>query len=224
MEYILIFLEGIITFISPCMLPMLPIYVSYFAGQTEAKNENKMKTLLNAISFVIGFTLVFMLLGIFSATLGTFLKENINIVNIVLGIIICIFGINYMGILKLPVINKSKGIDINISKYNIWTSFVLGIVFAITWTPCVGTFLGTALSIIIINGTILKGTVLILIYSLGLGIPFVVSALLIDRLNNTFDYIKKHYLVINRVCGAFLFVIGILMMTGLVNEYFKIMT
>ena len=224
MEYILIFLEGIITFISPCMLPMLPLYVSYFTGQNVDKKKSKMLALINATSFVIGFTLVFTLLGTFSATLGMFLKENINIVNIFLGLVIIIFGINYMGVINIPVINSSKGIKMNVDRYNLVSSFVLGVIFSITWTPCVGAFLGAALSIIVINGNALKGISLIIVYSLGLGIPFILSALLIDKFKNTFEYIKKHYLVINRICGAFLCVIGILVMTGLVNQYFKLIS
>ena len=221
MEYILIFLEGIITFISPCMLPMLPIYISYFAGRDDSKSS-KIVTVLNAVCFVIGFSIVFTALGVFSATLGTFLKNNNRIVNIILGIIIVIFGVNFMDIIKIPVINNTKGIKVNINKYNCVSSFILGVVFSITWSPCVGAFLGTALSIILVNGNVLKGTILIFIYCLGLGIPFVISAALIDRLKNTFDYLKKHYLLITRVCGAFLCVIGILMMTGTIDKYFML--
>ena len=223
MEYVLVFLEGIITFISPCMLPMLPIYISYFAGRDDSK-ASKTVTLLNAICFVIGFSIIFTALGVFSATLGIFLKNNNRIVNIILVIIIVIFGINYMEIIKIPGINNSKGIKININKYNCMSSVIMGVVFSITWSPCVGAFLGTALSIILVNGNIIKGTILILIYCLGLGIPFVISAILINRLKNTIDYIKKHYLLITRVSGAFLCIIGILMMAGTMDKYFMLVT
>ena len=222
MEYIIILLEGIITFISPCMLPMLPIYLSYFAGQ-ENEGKNTIKMLINVIAFVLGFTLIFTILGVFSATLGVFLKSNMKIINIVLGIIVILFGINFMGVINIPLLNKSKGIKIQKTKTTVISSFLFGVIFSITWTPCVGAFLGTALSIITVSSNILKGTTLILVYCLGLGIPFVISALLIDKLKNTFNSIKKHYKVINKTCGVFLCIIGILMITGLINKYFNLL-
>lgn len=223
MEYIIILLEGIITFISPCMLPMLPIYLSYFAGQ-ENEEKNTIKMLINVIAFILGFTIIFTLLGIFSASLGVFLKSNMNIINIVLGIIVILFGINFMGVLNIPLLNKSNGIKIKKTKATVISSFLFGVVFSITWTPCVGAFLGTALSIITVSGNLLKGVTLILVYCLGLGIPFVISALLIDKLKNTFNSIKKHYPVINMICGVFLCIIGILMITGMIDKYFNLIT
>lgn len=222
MEYVIILLEGIITFISPCMLPMLPIYITYFAGQ-EGKNQ-KSKTFFNVISFVIGFTIIFMLLGAFSATLGGFLKSNLKIINILLGVVIVLFGINFMEIINIPLLNKSKGIKSQNKKATMLSSFIFGIVFSVTWTPCVGAFLASALSIIVINGNMLKGILLILTYCLGLGIPFIVSALLIDKLKTTFSAIKKNYKLINIICGSFLCVIGILMATGLINKYFTLIS
>lgn len=223
MEYIIILLEGIITFISPCMLPMLPIYLSYFAGQ-KTDEKNTLKTIINVVSFVLGFTVIFVMLGIFSATLGMFLKNNMKIVNIILGIIVILFGINFMGIINIPIINKSKGIAAR--KFNVTaiSSFLFGVMFSITWTPCVGVFLGTALSIIVVSGNVLKGVTLILAYCLGLGIPFIISAFLIDKLKNTFSIIKKNYKIINTICGIFLCIIGILMITGLINKYFNLIT
>lgn len=223
MEYVIIFLEGIITFISPCMLPMLPVYVAYFAGKNY-KNKSKATILINAICFVIGFSIVFTLLGVFSATLGTFTKNNSKVINIILGSVIFILGLNFMEIIKLPFLNNTNGIKVNINKYNFISSFILGVVFSITWSPCVGAFLGAALSIILVNGNVLKGTVLILIYCLGLGIPFIISACIIDKLKNAFNYIKNHYMIITKVCGTFLCIIGLLMITGVIDKYFVLVS
>lgn len=217
MEYIIIFLEGIITFISPCMLPMLPIYLTYFAGK-DVQKKNTLHTLLNVLSFILGFTIVFTMLAVFSSSLGMLLKNNMSIVNILLGIVVIFLGLNYMDAIKLNIMNKN--IKFNNSTFNILSSFVFGIIFSITWTPCVGAFLGTALSMITINGSILKGIVLMLVYCLGLGIPFILSAFLIDKLKMVFDNIKKHYNIINKICGIFLCIIGILMVTGLIEKYF----
>lgn len=220
MDYLIIFLEGIITFISPCMLPMIPIYISYFAGQ-KSDEQSIYKTLFNVLGFILGFTIIFALLGVFSASLGILLKANMNIINILLGIIVAIFGLNFMGVINLRIINKSRGIKLQNSKVKFFSSFIFGIVFSLTWTPCVGAFLGTALSVITVSGNILKGFTLILMYCLGLGIPFLLSAFLIDKLKNTFDNIKKHYRVINIICGVFLCIIGILMITGMIDKYFS---
>lgn len=201
------------------MLPMLPIYISYFAGQENEQKKLKDK-IINVISFVLGFTLVFLLLGIFSATLGKLLKRYIFFINIILGIIVILFGLNFIGLLKIPFINKTKGIKLNRTKVTFASSFLFGIIFSISWSPCVGTFLGSALSLIIINGNLLKGILLILSYCAGLGVPFVISVLLIDKLKNTFNVIKKNYDIISKTCGIFLCIMGILIATGLINEYF----
>lgn len=221
MEYLIIFLEGIITFISPCMLPMLPIYLSYFAGQ-ETDEKNTKKLLINIIGFIVGFTAVFTILAVFSASLGILLKTNKEIINIILGIIVILFGLEYTGIINVRVLNKSNNMILKKNSLNFISSLVFGIIFSITWTPCVGAFLGTALGIITISRNVLKGITLILTYCLGLGIPFVISALFIDKLKNTFSFIKKHYKIINIICGIFLCIIGICMITGLIDEYFTI--
>ena len=220
MEYLIILLEGIITFISPCMLPMIPIYISYFAGQ-EVEERNTLKTLVNVFGFVIGFTIIFTILGVFSASLGILLKNNMNIVNIVLGIIVFLFGLGFMGVININRINNKKGIRLKNENMRFLSSLLFGIIFSITWTPCVGVFLGATLSMITVSSNIFKGITLILTYCLGLGIPFILSALFINKLKNTFAVIKKHYPVINKICGAFLCIIGILMITGLIDKYFS---
>ena len=222
MEYLVILLEGIITFISPCILPMLPIYISYFAGKNDNK-KNNISAVINSLSFVAGFTTIFVLLGALSASLGNLVKTHIRVIDIVLGIIIMIFGINYMDIIPIPFINKTKGLGLKNRAASVISSFVFGAMFSITWSPCIGAFLGTALSIILVNGNILRGVLLIITYCLGLGIPFVISTILINKMKNVFLFIKGHYKVINRICGIFLCVIGVLMITGLIDKYFNLM-
>ncbi len=215
MEYILTFIEGIITFISPCLLPMLPIYISYFAG---GKESSPQKTFLNVLGFIAGFTTVFILMGALAGTVGSFIKRYQEAVDIVTGAIVVFFGLNFLGVLKL---NIFKGISVNMknNRPGFISSLLFGIVFSIGWTPCVGAFLGSALTLASQQGEALKGILMLLTYSLGLGVPFAISALLIDKLKSTFDFIKKHYRIINAVCGAFLIVVGILMMTGLLGRF-----
>ena len=215
MDFFLTFLEGIITFISPCLLPMLPIYVSYFAGGEEEKTTKK--TLINSLGFVLGFTLVFVTLGAFSGALGSFFQRYKLVLNIVTGLIVIFFGLNFLGVLKL---NIFKGIKNPFAgkKLGFFSATLFGMIFSIGWTPCVGAFLGSALSLAAGQGDILTGVLLLLCYSLGLGIPFVISAVLIDELRGAFGFIKRHYRVINTVCGIFLCVVGVLMMTGLLDR------
>ena len=214
MQYFITFLEGIITFISPCLLPMLPIYVSYFAGG----NERKLKrTLFNAFGFVFGFTSVFVAMGALAGGLGSLLTQYRTIVNIVTGLIVIFFGLNFLGVFKL---NLFRGFSrSNAQKsLNFLSSFLFGIVFSVAWTPCVGVFLGSALSLASQQGHLLDGSLMLLVYSLGLGIPFVLSAVLIDKLKSTFSFIKRNYKIINFVSGILLILVGLLMVTGLLNK------
>ncbi len=214
MEYMTTFLEGIITFISPCLLPMLPIYLSYFAGgQGE---EKKSKAIINSLAFVMGFTVVFTLLGVFSQFLGSFLIKYQSTVHIVLGAIVVILGLQYLGVFSFNLFNKKGESKFTPQKgMNLFKSFLFGIVFSISWTPCVGAFLGAALAQASQAASMGKGVLLLLFYSLGLGIPFMLSALLLEQLQGAFTFIKKHYTVIRYISGGFLIVIGILMMTGI---------
>jgi len=213
LQYLITFLEGIITFISPCLLPMLPIYISYFAGG----EANRAKTVKNSLGFVLGFTAVFVCMGALAGSVGSFLKEYRTFVNIVTGLVVIVFGLNYTGILKFNIFKgiSNKG---DVSNMGFISSILFGIVFSIGWTPCVGAFLGSALMLASVEGKVLSGIIMLLLYSLGLGIPFVVSALLIDRLKSAFDFVKKHYRVINIVCGCLLILVGVLMMTGLLGR------
>lgn len=217
MAYFISFLEGVITFVSPCMLPMLPIYVSYFAGQNQ--DGERHKTLLNAIGFVIGFTVIFVLLGAFAGSFGRFLREYSTSVNILFGIIMILFGLNFMQIIYLPLINNSKQFSIKNAELGFISSLLFGIIFSVGWTPCIGTFLGSALMLAATQGENIRGILMLFCFCLGLGIPFILSAVLIDNLKSTFDFIKKNYRTINAVAGSFLVFIGILTAAGKI-EYF----
>lgn len=210
MQYFIAFLEGIITFISPCLLPMLPVYISYFANG----ENNRNRTFCNAVAFVAGFTAVFLVLGAFAGTVGAALKRYETAVNIVTGGIVVILGLNFSGLLQIGLLNRTKKPDVEIKTENIFSTFLFGMIFSIGWTPCVGAFLGSALMMASDRGTMAEGLLMLLVYSLGLGIPFLLSALLLDRLKETFKFIKKHYLWINRIAGTFLIVVGVAMMTG----------
>lgn len=212
MQYFISFLEGIITFISPCLLPMIPIYISYLMGSNEKSDKSRL--VKNSLGFVLGFTLVFVSLGAFAGTLGSFLTQHQRLVNLITGAIVIIFGLNFAGFIKIGFLNKSSAKKSFKLKSNFPSSVLFGIIFSVGWTPCVGAFLGSALLLASQQGSVLKGIIMLVAYSFGLGIPFILSAILIEKLKSTFEFIKRHYTAINRVCGIILIVVGIFMMTG----------
>ena len=214
MQYLISFLEGIITFISPCLLPMLPIYISYFAGGGERTTA---KTLKGAVGFVTGFTIVFVMLGALAGTVGSFLREYQTTVNIISGLIVIIFGLNFLGVFKLNIF-KGNQRSVKTDNMGFFSAVVFGMIFSVGWTPCVGAFLGSALMLASQQGHVLEGMGMLLCYSLGLGVPFLLSAVLIDQLKGAFNFIKRHYTLINRICGGLLILIGILMATGILND------
>ena len=217
MRYIITFLEGVISFISPCMLPMLPVYVSYFAGGSEKRKH----VFLRSLCFVTGFTLVFCALGLFAGTIGSFLSEYRTVLDLVCGLLVILFGLSYLEIVPLPFL---KGIRGQHEAGSAVSAFLFGMIYSVSLTPCVGAFLGSALMLAAEAGGALKGLSLLLVYSLGLGIPFVLSAVLIDSLRTTFAFIKKHYRVINTVCGLFLILVGIAMACGWLNRLLAVLS
>ena len=219
MQYVISFLEGIVTFISPCLLPMLPIYVSYFAGGGERSTA---KTLTCAGGFVLGFTAVFVAMGALAGTVGSFLVRYQTAVNIVLGGIVILFGLNYLGVLNLNIFKGMRG-EVKTADMNFLSAFVFGVVFSVGWTPCVGVFLGSALMLASQQGSALVGTLMLLCYSAGLGVPFLVSAVLIDQLKGAFTFIKRNYAIVNKVCGGLLIAVGVLMATGLLNRFLNML-
>ena len=220
MQYLISFLEGIITFISPCLLPMLPIYISYFAGGGERSTK---KTLTGAIGFVVGFTGVFTLMGALAGTVGSFLREHQTAVNIVSGLVVIFFGLNFLGVFKLN-LGKGSNRSVDTSNMGFFSALLFGVIFSLGWTPCVSTFLGSALMLASQQGQALTGMLMLLAYSLGLGIPFVISALLIDYLKSAFDWIKRNYRIINAVCGWLLVLMGLLMATGLMGRFLALLS
>lgn len=205
MDYVFTFLEGIASFISPCLLPMLPIYISYFIGEDD---KNTSKAVINASGFVLGFTVVFLILSIFASQLGIFISSNIKYIEIVFGIIIILLGLNYMEIFKIKFLNKSKVINANTKNLNFIKAMLFGILFSISWTPCIGTFLSSALLLVAKQQDMIKGILLMIVYSIGLGIPFIISVTLIEKLKEMFDYIKKNYNAIKKISGIILIIMG----------------
>jgi cytochrome c-type biogenesis protein len=227
MQYLILFLEGIATFISPCLLPMLPVYISYFA----AGETNRKRALTNSVGFVAGFTIIFVILGAFAGALGGLLAEYRLAVNLITGAIVIVFGLNFIGLINIGLLNmagggigsKARDRISAVKELRFFQSVLFGLVFSIGWTPCVSAFLGSALMLASQQGGMLTGILMLSVYSLGLGVPFVASAILLDRLKAAFDFIRRNYRIINIVSGLFLVAIGVLMATGLMGRYLSLL-
>ena len=206
MNVLLTFTEGVISFISPCMLPLLPVYATYFA----AGDVGKGKMFARAFAFMLGFTVVFVALGVFAGTLGAALAAHRTAVNVVCGIIVFAFGLGYLGLFRLPFSGMKSGRTPN----GVVSAFIFGLIYSVSLTPCVGAFLGAALMQAASEGGALQGAVLLLAYSRGLGVPFVVSAALLGCFQTAFGFIKRRYNIINPICGALLMAFGAWMIAG----------
>ena len=214
MTYLIAFLEGMITFISPCLLPMLPVYISYFAGGGQ---RSVRRTLTGALGFVFGFTVIFVMLGALAGTAGSFLKAHQTAVNVVSGLVVIVFGLSFLGVFQLSIFKGSSRMA-GAGSMGFAKSVLFGVIFSLGWTPCVGAFLGSALMLASQQGHAVQGMLMLLAYSLGLGIPFVLSAVLIDYLKTAFDWIKRNYRVINTISGLMLVLIGVMMATGTLGK------
>ncbi|AJC12567.1 cytochrome C biogenesis protein ResB [Berryella intestinalis] len=234
MDYIATFLEGILTFVSPCLLPMLPLYLAYFAGSSAESSETgsaassgasraTKTTVVNALGFILGFTLVFVALGALAGGLGGVLIRHATWVNVICGLIVILFGLNFAGVIRIPFLEGTHRLSTKVTLVSFPSAILFGIVFSLGWTPCVGAYLGSALALASTQGSVMQGITLLLAYSAGLGVPFLISALAIDKLSGAFSFIKRNYRIINLVCGVFLIVMGVLMITGQLTALMSIL-
>jgi cytochrome c-type biogenesis protein len=163
-----------------------------------------------------------MAMGALAGTVGSFFKEHQTIVDIISGLIVILFGLNYLGVFQIKFF-KGMNSQLDKSNMNFFSAMLFGIIFSVGWTPCVGAFLGSALMMASQEGQVLKGMLMLLVYSLGLGIPFIISAVLIDYLKSVFSFIKRNYNIINKICGVFLIIVGVLMATGTIGRLLAIL-
>ena len=226
------FFAGFISFISPCVLPLIPGYVSFICGTTLNELDNKSKNFIlkKSIFFSLGFSLVFISLGATATFIGSFLLQNSKILSIGSGVIIIFFGIYLLELIKINFLNKSFG-NFNIQYSNsLLFPFIVGIGFGFGWTPCIGPILGSILAFASMEDSIYNGILLLSLYSLGLAVPFVLSSLLIKKFL-IFSKNAKNYLInIKKISGIILIITGILIVTGKLQilgfyliEYFPIL-
>lgn len=217
------FLSGLLSFFTPCILPLVPSYIVYISGITvhdmsTPGSGHRKKVFFHSLLFILGFSLVFVALGVSSSLIGTFLfKYQVYIIRIG-GVVLILLGLFYLDILKIPVFNRQYALQLNQKPIGLFGSLVVGIIFSLGWTPCVGPALSSILIVASVSGRASQGVYLLSLYSLGLAIPFLLSSLLFDRL---FFLLKKYSFVSRyavRALGALLIVLGLLMVT----QYYRL--
>lgn len=214
----LIFGEGLLAFLSPCILPMLPIYLIYLSGSKDMQNSRK-RLIINTLGFIAGFTIVFILLGATASGLGSLLKAHQPLLERLSGGIMIVLGLHFCGILNISALNRTKIVEARTGNQKFFSSLLFGSAFSFGWTPCLGPFLGSALLMASQTSTLYEGILLLLIFSMGLGIPFLLTTLLWDQLQGALAIAKKHFVLIKAISGGLLIAVGLLMVFDLFGYY-----
>jgi cytochrome c-type biogenesis protein len=218
-------IAGFLSFISPCVLPLIPAYLSFISGvsieQMSSRSQVRpyaWKIVINTIFFVIGFSLVFVLLGASATSIGSLLGRYLGIFNKVAGVVVFIFGLHLIGVFRIKALNYEKRFHTGEKKMGVIGSVVIGIAFAFGWTPCIGPILGTILTLAAQQNSLNHGILLLLFYSAGLGIPFIVTALLFNYLIGAFGFIKRHFRAVELISGGLLMLVGVLIFFNLLQR------
>jgi len=225
------FLAGLASFLSPCILPIIPSYLAFITGLslselTSDQRSAKIKktTVVSTLCFILGFSAVFISLGAGASKIGLLLQQHMEIISKVAGVIVVIFGLYIMGVLKLGFLTKHKQIEVKSKPAGYIGAFLIGIAFSLGWTPCVGPILGAILLYASQSETIWQGVYLLSFYSLGIAIPFLLTSIAVDTALGYFTKVKKHMRKINIAAGILLILVGIMIFTGslssIINEYF----
>lgn len=209
----IVFLEGMLSFLSPCFLPLIPIYVGYLSGEAGDKNK-KWNIIKNSLGFILGFTLVFVILGAIASGIGRYLILHRKLLNRIFGILIIIMGLNYMGLFRIPFLNMDKRFNYEGKKTNFIGAVFLGAAISFGWSPCIGSILSQVLVLAASMNSIGRGIYLLFIYSMGMAIPFFLTALLIQGASMKIRGMLKYTRVFKIVTGVILILTGILMYTG----------
>ena len=216
---------GLLSFLSPCVLPLIPSYITYISGLSFAElqtdhpqGSNRIRASLHALAFIAGFTTIFILLGASATYLGSFVQEYSVLLRKVGGILITIFGIHVTGLVPLKFLLGERRVTVHTKPAGYLGSFMVGITFAAGWTPCIGPILASILMIAATGEKVQEGIMLLLAYSVGMGIPFFLSALAMNRFIRVFNRFKKHIRMFEITTGLFLILVGIMLFTDLFSR------
>jgi cytochrome c-type biogenesis protein len=215
---------GVLSFLSPCVLPLVPPYMIYLTGATiehvandEAAASSKRAVMISALLFVLGFSTVFVALGATASLIGTAIRAWSAQLSIAAGIVIVVMGLHFLGLTRIGFLMREGRLSIP-KPVGLWGAYVMGLAFAFGWTPCIGPILAAILSLAAAEATVAKGAGLLAVYSAGLGIPFLAAAFMVERFSSLFARMKRHLATVERAMGVLLVITGVAFLTGSVSS------
>ena len=214
---------GVLSFLSPCVLPIVPPYLAYMGGismgEMRSDQTARHRVMLPAVFFVLGLSTIFLLLGFTISALGSFFLQNQVLFARISGAMIVVFGLHFLGVIRIPLLDREARLDAKSEGGTAFGAYVLGLAFAFGWTPCIGPQLGAILSLAAQEASLVRGTVLLGVYALGLGVPFLLAALFIERSMGVMTRLKRHMKTIERAMGLLLILVGIAIFTGAFSDF-----
>jgi len=220
---IIALVAGVISFLSPCVLPIVPPYLAYMSGVSlndmSGGGEARKRAVIAALFFVLGLSTVFLILGFTASAFGAFFLQNQVLFAQISGIVIIVFGLHFLGLFRIPFLDQEARLDAGDKGGSSFGAYVLGLAFAFGWTPCIGPQLGAILSLAASEGSVSKGTLLLGIYAIGLGLPFLLAAMFITRAMGLMNRIKPHMKMVERIMGGLLVLVGLAMVTGAFSNF-----
>jgi cytochrome c-type biogenesis protein len=214
---------GVLSFLSPCVLPIVPPYLAYMGGismgEMTGQGAARRRVILPAVFFVLGLSTVFLILGFTASAFGAFVLNNQVLLGQISGVVVIIFGLHFLGLFRIPILDREMRMDAGERGGSALGAYVLGLAFAFGWTPCIGPQLGAILSLAAQEGSMERGTLLLGVYALGLGLPFLFAALFIERSMSLMTKLKRHMKLIERLMGGLLLLVGLALVTGAFTEF-----
>ncbi len=209
---------GIVSFLSPCVLPIVPPYLAYMSGVSMSDMSDqaagRRRATVAALFFVMGLSTVFLFLGFTASAFGAFFLKNQDLFSKISGVVVIIFGLHFLNVFRIPFLDREARLDTGDAGGSAFGAYVLGLAFAFGWTPCIGPQLGAILSLAAGEASIARGTLLLGVYALGLGIPFLLSAMFLSRAMGVMNRLKRHMSLIEKIMGILLVVVGVALVTG----------
>lgn len=216
-------LAGVISFLSPCVLPIVPPYLAYMGGITVTEMEDdraaRRRVLLSAFYFVLGLSTVFILLGFTASTFGRFFLANQDAFVVIAGLLVMVFGLHFLGVIRIGFLSREARIETGQKGGSAFGAYILGLAFAFGWTPCIGPILSAILSLAASEGSVPRGTLLLAVYALGLGLPFLAVAAFFPRLKGLMGWMRRHMDRIEKIMGLLLWTVGLMMATGQFTDF-----
>ena len=216
-------LAGVLSFLSPCVLPIVPPYLAYMGGismgEMRSSGQARRLVLLPAIFFVLGLSTVFLFLGFTASAFGAFFLQNQVAFARISGAVVILFGLHFLGVFRIPMLDREARMDAGDRGGSAFGAYLLGLAFAFGWTPCIGPQLGAILSLAASEADLTRGTTLLAIYALGLGLPFLLAALFIERAMGVMTRLRRHMKAIERAMGLLLLIVGVALVTGAMSDF-----